>query len=168
MGLEPLTLKDFDALADDGERNAAIARALGHAGVAPDAHQGRRSEEERCYAPCAPYYTGGDSDPFGNWGLLAEVMKALPHEGTRDWILKEVVGHDAEGMDIIGPHWAVVGDSYEFDGERIGWCEAATPHRAACRALVAAGLVPRGEEAPDAQDDPNAEGEHAYRAHQAP
>ena len=138
------TLESFDALAGDEERNAAITRALGqqvyHTWYCPACgvwlvwsevtHDERHDEREGgCGHPVVPgawkpYYTGGDADPFANWGLLAEVARAL----TR--------GRTATHMH---------NDAWEVALELIVTTRGCTPHRAACHALVADGLVPREE-----------------------
>jgi hypothetical protein len=142
---EPMSLAEFDALADDAARNAAVATTLGwryvrqtyvtlvHAGGHEHVSLWTRENEDALWEAPA-YYTGGDADPFANWALLAELWRALergaPHNMYMDhnpreegeWFLHRVAHNDAEMEDD-------------------------TPHRAACRALVAAGLVPREETA---------------------
>lgn len=150
MSSEPHSLESFDALADDGARDAAMMPALGwewvitgHTmGSSEPIYRWRRYNKVnggvgQTLAALA-YYTGGVADPFANWDLLAEVCRALDifaldrNAAFASWN----VGRGASGM---------------AKGE---YHHAPTLHRAACRALVAAGLVPREKEAPDAQEAP--------------
>ena len=135
------TLDTFAALADDAARDAAMARALGwRQSLAPpwcaaaDIWERGTGGGSKWSPP--PYFTGGDSDPFANWALLAEVWRLLPREDakcvSRDWHLGE---HGADGW------WEVWSQPHLLPSNAFG----DTPHRAACLAAVAAGLVPREE-----------------------
>ena len=135
--MEPHTLGSFEALADDAARDAAIARALGWRNV----HLHRYSE--RCAEwvgippgqtgnapiPVPAVFRGGDADAFANWGLLAEVARLL---GQRQWCLH------SHAPWLPASQWSVFTLATKITDGR-------TPHRAACLAAVAAGLVPKGD-----------------------
>ena len=133
----PMTLREFDALPDDTARDAAIAGALGWryddgacAGWRRGNISGRGGYVD---APSLPkYYTGGDKDPFANWQLRADVERRL-----FDWHC----GH--LGLLPLPSRMYIWPNLFAFAGvnEHCGWHQS--PHRAACRALVSAGLVPK-------------------------
>ena len=141
---EPLTLAEFDALPDDEARDAAIARALGWRwreygrvlGTDRPVHGWVRltmERSERLHRPPA-YWTGGDADPFANWGLLAEVCRALCTARSQyaDLVLIALAPNG---------RWLVRDAALEEYADLI--VREETPHRAACYALVAAGRVPK-------------------------
>jgi predicted GTPase len=133
------TLESFAALPDDESRNAAIARTLGwrfgsvtlyvQDGESYKATGWHRTTKSTHPKP-PPFYDGGDSDPFANWGLLAEVARLVA-----DFVAS--AGETARApVDIQEALYRVT--------ERVA-CDG-TPHRAACLAAVAAGRVPKGGE----------------------
>lgn len=149
--MEPHTLESFEALANDAAREIAIGRALGLDCLGHSCRYATKKSGMRHNGPClcGHPYTGGDRNPFANWDLLAEVWKALPRRAPDfgelpawEWALRHF--QLAEGI-----RWHVDGsetyDPDEVPDEDLIEIEAPTPHRAACRALVAAGLVPREE-----------------------
>ena len=161
---DPHTLASFAALPDDASRDAAMARAVGW-------RLTTRMEPDRCehepghgYSiPCwvrgdvgpeperddpnvwwcdtpPPIFTGGDGDPFANWHLLAEVVRLVCDAvaGPR--------GRDvAMGYATLRLALDLVRDRHTVSPDRRMTCQSHTPHRAACHAAVAAGLVPREE-----------------------
>ena len=137
---EPHTLASFEALPDDAARDEAMARALGWRQTrcaAGDIWERGTGGGSKWSPP--PIFTGGDGDPFANWHLLAEVLRALPVPTV------EILSPGGGGRDK--DQWAV----YAWDPEapylknEVYSGQASTPHRAACLAAVAAGLVPREE-----------------------
>ncbi|HUT37521.1 MAG TPA: hypothetical protein VNE39_28840 [Planctomycetota bacterium] len=132
MSADPHDSASFAALADDASRDAAMARALG----VPVAYVGRkwcRVDVSGTYimGKCPAYFTGGDLDPFANWGLLAEVMRLMALDLMRDGF--------TEGN-------ALIEALYCTTGQHLLPTPGKSLHRAACLAAVAAGLVPKGGE----------------------
>jgi hypothetical protein len=125
-----MSLAEFDGLADDAARNAAIARALRWRACqfAPGIYYWTALDGREHEGGPPAYYTGGDGDPFDNWHLLAEVWRALPREKGQVWSYED--GADYHSVYRVSTGIAL---------------ESSTPHRAACRALVAAGMVPKEE-----------------------
>ena len=137
----------FAALADDASRDAAIARALGwRPAMLPEPDRCEHEPSHGYPIPCwvlgdvgpeperddtnvwwcdtpPPYFTGGDLDAFANWDLLAGVWRLC---GRNAVLSGPFPTHPATAWGV-----AVQG----------GAAEATTPHRAACLAAVAAGLV---------------------------
>ena len=120
---DPHTPESFGALTD-AQKDAAIARAVGGRKVAGTWTLPGHST---VWTQPPPVYTGGDADPYANWHLLAEIMRAL---GKRQWHL-------------LSPALWTPPSSWGVFTLETRTTEAASPLRAACLALVAGGLVPK-------------------------
>ena len=127
-----MTTEQFLALSG-GEQDAAVARALGWTYNPNRTWEWQKAlSNAACKASSSgqppPYATGGDADPFARWDLLAEVWRALRCTPCAtptlvDWNTRWYYRDDPKAAEAY------------IHGE------GATPHRAACLALVAAGLV---------------------------
>ena len=148
----------FAALADDAARDAAMARALGWrecivcigadlvtpTGTVPNTTPGWQDASGQKYATCdarvpPPYFRGGDSDAFANWALLAEVWRLLRSAPDATWQMEDM---EQQGWLVVANPVSRGDLPPNYAGS---WGNASTPHRAACLAAVAAGLVPREE-----------------------
>ena len=133
---EKHTIPSFLALADDWERNAAIAAAIGtwhREGTMWCRGSPLCADDDRDWRRAAPFYwTGGDSDPFANWHLLAEVIRAL--RGVERGCYVVIFCNPGGSMRVTvksSCNMTLISQT------------ASSFHRAACLALVAAGLVPK-------------------------
>jgi hypothetical protein len=146
MPSDPLTLDAWDAL-DDQAKDAAMATALGWWTLEASPGIWQRGKVLRNVV--APYFTGGDADPFANWNLLAEVWGLLltTPDGVTWHLEQSLVG----ATDTLS--FAMLGSDY-WEDDAI-WIEGygKSPHRAACRAAVAAGLVPDATKENDDEGD---------------
>ena len=142
------TTETFAALTD-AQKDAAIAGALGWTHHCPPLHEPGGSEpwwqrpgRSSRYGAPPPYFTGGDADPYANWHLLAEVAELLVGVTSlhieHTWRALRIATLD---RDCALEAWHV---GRSVTGMAKGeYHHAPTPHRAACLALVAGGLVPK-------------------------
>jgi len=157
---DPHDSASFAALHDDASRDAAIARALGwRPAMLPEPDRCEHEPSHGYPIPCwvlgdvgpeperddtnvwwcdtpPPFYAGGDGDPFANWDLLAGVWKLLRTNGAGNAVVELLDWNGAGGC-----WWVSDEPGDNFRPMRDIRAEATTPHRAACLAAVAAGLV---------------------------
>ena len=127
--MSTLTLEAYKDMPDAG-KNEAVARARGWVPCKcplcdgdPHVLWNRIGPPWQGHCNLPEYITAGDSDPFANWDLLAGVWRLC---GRNAVLSGPFPTHPATAWGV-----AVQG----------GAAEATTPHRAACLAAVAAGLV---------------------------